>query len=286
MNAENSQTTVTNKFGDFYNAFRELESYIMPAKVWLRTSKYYELTRRDLLDALKLNPELRRAYKLSGKRDFCVLEVKDSENLPKDTLKKICASLRKIGVDQFAIYKDIPSGDVHIYIYFLKPVSVEKMNECLNFWLNSQGAEVRDFAKFVDGPIPIPCQNGFAWIDEDAIVLASRIDLTELAAVSKFLDDYETKRVCADALLESLQATQGKLFPVGAKSNIFDFSPRQDKKESGLNVTVLEPAKSTKEGSVKETPSTTDMISTGEKTPRVSSFSDLVNGIFGKDNSH
>ena len=202
------ENSVTNKFGCFYNLFKGLESYMMTSssKRWLKSSRFYELSRKDTLDAIKINPEVRRAYKIAQKQDFLVLKVDDGIHLQELNLRAFCTSLCAIGITKFSLFKESSSDDIHIYVYFEKPIQVEPFIQKLNAWLLYQEQYSSIKASFIEGPIAIPCQSGFAWLNDKGTIVVERDQITDLSAISLFLSDYENKKIDANEVMSILES--------------------------------------------------------------------------------
>lgn len=161
---------------------------------WLKASRFYQLTEKDLLDAIKINPEVRRAFRNAEKNDFCVLRVNTGPEFPENGILLVSSALRRLGLDKFPIYKDGLSGCVQIYLFLDMETDIVSLTKRLNERLaNDSSLSHMDF-EFIEGPISIPCQSGFAWLNDKGSVVIQRDEISELSALALFLSDYRAKK--------------------------------------------------------------------------------------------
>lgn len=199
----------SNTFESFYKLFEGLESYLMASKSnnWLKASRFYQLTQKDLLDAIKINPEVRRAFKNAEKNDFCVLRVNTGSGYPENGIQLVSSALRRLGLDKFPIYKDGLSGCALIYLFFDVETDTLSLTKRLNERLAYDSSLSDIDLEFIEGPISIPCQSGFAWLNDSGSVVIQRDEVSELSALTLFLSDYRTKKNSLSRIAQYLDAS-------------------------------------------------------------------------------
>lgn len=193
-------------FASFYKLFSGLESYMRKsgAKTWLKASKYYELTSQDLLDSIKIHPEVRRAYHIATKQDFCVLKLADGSKLSASHFGKLSNLLESVSIDKYTIYKDSVSEDIHIYIFFDHQIDTRSFIDRLNSWLRTRELPSEIVPDFIEGPLAIPCQSGFAWLNAQGTLIVDRDEVSDLSAVSLFMNDYTANKLDASRILDAI----------------------------------------------------------------------------------
>ena len=127
---------------------------------------------------------------------FAVLDV-DAGGKYHDAqeLEKLLGILAGVGLTA-TVYQSSESGGWHIYLFLAQWENSNEVQETLRAWLVANGYEIRggQLEIFPSGNgLRLPLQPGFAWLDDSGNVLGRRENLTSDEAISRFLDDLESK---------------------------------------------------------------------------------------------
>lgn len=180
---------------------------------WRAVSRYHYLTDDEIKESLQTNAKLSRAVCLDTKTELLAISIPaNSRYHNTDAFQNIRNQLKDSGI-YTAPYKF--EDHWYLFIFLNEKVSLNEYGAFLSSWLNSLGYQLEPETLQVTSsgtPIPLPLQNGFAWLDEYAVTSERRDQLSFDKALEKFMSDAEFLAI-SPTLLEQLPSHMLELKP-------------------------------------------------------------------------
>ncbi len=198
---------------------------------WNRLSQYSSLGEKDLIDSVQPNPNFFHAFELGPKTDFLVLIARDS--LP---VSAVIEHLYSIGIFDPLVYRQQDFNTLHIYISLDSFVDTDETIAQLNLWLQrsgfsgSSGDQDPDPPQFVKGPIPLPLQGQFLWLNNLGETVLDRTQISTQQAITTFVSDIANNKNSFQTIREALEVQRKQTDSVSAIDSPDSFPSKSEVK--------------------------------------------------------
>lgn len=180
-------------------------------KSWTTISKHWPLPDETILAAVAGKERNVYGLRWADQTRFAVLDIDAGGRYHSaQELQRLLEILAGVSLTA-TLYQSSDSGGWHIYVFLDQWETSNEVQETLRAWLVANGYEIRggQLEIFPSGNgLRLPLQAGFAWLDDNGVVLERRENLTTDDAIIRFLNDLEAR---ANNWKESRKRIQSQL---------------------------------------------------------------------------
>jgi hypothetical protein len=173
---------------------------------WISANEKWALTDSEILKAVAcVHPKHFLGARAGKATRFGVLDIDaGSKYHSVKQLGRILEALAKAGISETSIYRSSDSGGWHIYLFFDEPISSRDLRAQLIQLLRLSGFDIakgtlevfpapgdaRGNSSIGNG-LRLPLQPGFAWLNQDGLVIEERDSISPVEALDRFIRDME-----------------------------------------------------------------------------------------------
>lgn len=164
---------------------------------WRMASRFHSLTDEEISSSIERTSKLYRAVPADDFTRFTVITLQNktgaAPNL--EAISRLIKALEAIGVLRSSIYKESGSENWQVFVFWNRPISVTELSAAFENWLANLSVDITDCLSIFPGNehLTLPLQPGFAWLNENGTIVATRGELTLDLALERFLSDMEEK---------------------------------------------------------------------------------------------
>lgn len=172
---------------------------------WISANEKWALTDSEILKAVAcVHPKHFLGARAGTATRFGVLDIDAGSKYHNvKQLGRILEVLAKAGISETSIYRSSDSGGWHIYLFFDEPISSRDLRAQLVQLLQLSGFDIAKgtlevFPAPGDGRnssigngLRLPLQPGFAWLNQDGLVIEERDSISPNEALDRFIRDME-----------------------------------------------------------------------------------------------
>lgn len=174
---------------------------------WISANEKWALTDTEILKAIAgVHPKFFLGARVGKATRFAVLDIDaDSKYHSAKQLSRIVETLAQAGMTETSLYKSSASGGWHLYLFFDEPISSRDLRAQLVQLLRLSGFDIgRGTLEVFPAPgdgsrvnssigngLRLPLQPGFAWLNQDGLVLEERDEIGPVEALDQFMRDME-----------------------------------------------------------------------------------------------
>ena len=173
---------------------------------WISANEKWALTDSEILKAVAcVHPKHFLGARAGKATRFGVLDIDAGSKYHNvKQLGRILEALAKAGINETSIYRSSDSGGWHVYLFFDEPISSRDLRAQLVQLLRLSGFDIAKgtlevFPAPGDGRgnssigngLRLPLQPGFAWLNQDGLVIEERDSISPVEALDRFIRDME-----------------------------------------------------------------------------------------------
>ncbi len=173
---------------------------------WISANEKWALTDSEILKAVAcVHPKHFLGARAGKATRFGVLDIDAGSKYHNvKQLERILEALAKAGINETSIYRSSDSGGWHVYLFFDEPISSRDLRAQLVQLLRLNGFDIAKgtlevFPAPGDGRgnssigngLRLPLQPGFAWLNQDGLVIEERDSISPVEALDRFIRDME-----------------------------------------------------------------------------------------------
>lgn len=174
---------------------------------WISANEKWALTDSEILKAAAcVHPKYFLGARAGKATRFGVLDIDAGSKYHNvKQLGRILEALAKAGISETSIYRSSDSGGWHVYLFFDEPISSRDLRTQLVQLLRLSGFDIAKgtlevFPAPGDGRnssigngLRLPLQPGFAWLNDDGLVIEERDSISPVEALDRFMRDMECR---------------------------------------------------------------------------------------------
>jgi hypothetical protein len=210
---------------------------------WQSVSKFHDLTDEQLESCISRRSQILRAVQFGSLTRFTVLLIAEKSFFHSpEKLSQLIERLALIGVTKTKVYKNSGNESWLIFVPWSQLVPTLEAENAIRERIERICPDSLDSlaSLFCTGPVPIPLQNNFAWLDQHGQLLLRREDISLDQALRLFLADMED---CENEWIsffenESLGVISGSE-DLAAESNERFIERFTDRPETNVEVVVI-----------------------------------------------
>lgn len=161
-------------------------------KTWTTISKHWPVPDETVSGAISGQEKNLYGLRWGSQTHFAVFDIDQGSPYHRaDELTKLQERLSAVGL-RVTLYRSSERGGWHAYLFLDDWTDSNELRETLKKWLHAHGYEIRNgvLEIFPSGMgLRLPLQPGFAWLDDNAELIAERKELSTEAALSRFLSN-------------------------------------------------------------------------------------------------
>jgi hypothetical protein len=174
---------------------------------WISANEKWALTDSEILKAVAcVHPKHFLGARAGKATRFGVLDIDAGSKYHNvKQLGRILEALAKAGISETSIYRSSDSGGWHIYLFFDEPISSRDLRAQLVQLLRLSGFDIakgtlevfpapgdgRGGNSSIGNGLRLPLQPGFAWLNQDGLVIEERDSISPVEALDRFIRDME-----------------------------------------------------------------------------------------------
>jgi len=173
---------------------------------WISANEKWALTDSEVLKAAAcVHPKYFLGARAGKATRFGVLDIDAGSKYHNvKQLGRILEALAKAGISETSIYRSSDSGGWHVYLFFDEPISSRDLRAQLVQLLRLSGFDIEKGTlevfpapgdsrgnSSIGNGLRLPLQPGFAWLNQDGLVIEERDSISPVEALDRFTRDME-----------------------------------------------------------------------------------------------